>query len=734
MCLTRTILLALVICNLSFETVYAETIHPRSYYISTAGKDINPGNKNAPFRSIEKLNSLSINPGDSILLEGGQTFSGSLIIHVAGEGNRYHPFYISSYGKGTAVIQSGNEQAVLISQTSWLEIQNLKLVGSGRSKGNTNNGFAISNCKHIRADKLEITGFQKSGFLIYASENISVNRVFAYENGFAGISMSGVEGNKKSNLTIYIGHCRTENNPGDPTNLKNHSGNGIVVAQCTNVKIEYCTATNNGWDMPRIGNGPVGIWAYEADSVIIQHCISFRNKTSKGGADGGGFDLDGGVTHSIVQYNKSYENQGAGYCIFQYLYASEWHDNIFRYNTSKDDGLVSDARSGVYIWNSSRDSNQFYNCLFEHNKIYNSKEAAIHFSELSARKGFTFSNNYFTGHDSLILGDKGVDHFISNQWRLNGKEPYINADLPAIKWNDTEGHFINAHGAGILFYHDTYYMFGEIKKGSTWLVPHQSWENYRVPAGGVSCYSSKDFKKWKYEGVALAAVTGDSTNELDTGRVVERPKVVYNASTKKFVMWMHIDKNDYSYARAGVAVSDHPQGPFKYLGSVRPNDQESRDMTLFQDDDGKAYLIYASEGNSTMQICLLNADYLSPTKNYTRILVNRNREAPAVFKQEGKYYLITSLCSGWTPNAASYAVADHIQGEWKTMGNPCIGPGAETTFDAQSTYVLPLQGKNGSYLFMSDRWNKTDLPDSRYCWLPLHILNGKVEIKIEDHP
>src|ERR1700751_4346538 len=122
--------------------------------------------------------------------------------------------------------------------------------------------------------------------------------------------------------------------------------------------------------------------------------------------------------------------------------------------------------------------------------------------------------------------------------------------------NDINGRFVNAHGAGILFYNGIYYLFGEIKKGKTWLVPGQQWEDYRVPAGGVSCYSSKDSEHWKYEGIALAPVKGDTTNDLDTGRVIERPKVVYNAKTKKYVMWMHVDRKDYSYSQAGVAVSD----------------------------------------------------------------------------------------------------------------------------------------------------------------------------------
>jgi len=295
-------------------------------------------------------------------------------------------------------------------------------------------------------------------------------------------------------------------------------------------------------------------------------------------------------------------------------------------------------------------------------------------------------------------------------------------------WKDTNGNFINANGAGILNYNGTYYMFGEIKKGKTWLVPGQNWECYRVPAGGVSCYSSKDLSTWKYEGVALTAVIGDSSNDIDTGKVIERPKVIYNELTKKFVMWMHIDAKDYSFAHAGVAVSDNPAGPYKYLGSVQPNGQMSRDMTLFKDDDNKAYLIYSSENNNTMHVCLLSDDYLSPTKTWSRILIDRNREAPALFKNQGKYYLVTSACTGWSPNAATYAVASHPLGPWKEYDNPCTGEGAETTFQSQSTFVLPIKGKTDQYIFMADKWNKLDLENSKYVWLPLLIKNGKVEI------
>ncbi|MEO5891530.1 MAG: glycoside hydrolase family 43 protein [Ferruginibacter sp.] len=296
--------------------------------------------------------------------------------------------------------------------------------------------------------------------------------------------------------------------------------------------------------------------------------------------------------------------------------------------------------------------------------------------------------------------------------------------------HDINGKPVNAHGAGILEHNGTYYMFGEIKKGATWLVPGQAWEDFRVPAGGISCYSSKDLVKWKYEGIALRPLTGNPGHDLDTGKVIERPKVIYNKKTRKFVMWMHIDKNDYSYSQAGVAVSDRPAGPYKYLGSIKPNGQMARDMTVFRDEDERAYLVYASELNKTMHVCLLSDNYLAPTKTYSRITSAINREAPAVFKYKKKYYLITSDCTGWSPNPATYAVADNMLGTWKQMGDPCKGTGAQTTFQSQSTFILPVPNNTELFIFMADRWNKSNLPDSRYVWLPLKMVNGQPEIRM----
>ncbi len=305
--------------------------------------------------------------------------------------------------------------------------------------------------------------------------------------------------------------------------------------------------------------------------------------------------------------------------------------------------------------------------------------------------------------------------------------------IPGEIWNDTDGNPINAHGGGILFHNGTYYWFGEIKKGKTWRVEYiTTWECYRCNAGGISCYSSKNLQDWKFEGIALAPDITDPANDLNISKVLERPKVIYNEKTGKFVMWLHIDSEDYSYARAGVAVSDKPEGPYSFLGSIRPNDQMSRDMTLFKDDDGKAYHIFSSENNAVMHISLLTDDYLKPSGTEKRIFIDKSREAPALFKYSDKYYLISSGCTGWLPNAAMLASSDSILGSWTEMYNPCQGPGSDSTFISQSTFVLPVEGKPDHFIFMADRWNKTNLEDSRYVWLPMIIRNDSLLLEWKD--
>jgi hypothetical protein len=155
-------------------------------------------------------------------------------------------------------------------------------------------------------------------------------------------------------------------------------------------------------------------------------------------------------------------------------------------------------------------------------------------------------------------------------------------------------------------------------------------------------------------------------------------------------------------------------------------------MTVFKDDDGRAYLIHASDWNHTIHIAPLTEDYLEPLGTFESAFVDGHREAPAVFKYEGKYFIITSGCTGWDPNESQYAIARSIMGPWEVMGNPCRGPRAGKTFDAQGTFILPVAGKPSAFIFMADRWNKNDLGDSRYVWLPIRMRGEGITIEWMD--
>jgi len=389
----------------------------KTYYVSTSGNDNNTGTINSPFKTIQKANTLQLHPGDILSFKSGDTFKGSLKIDTGNSGNKSHPIIIRSYGKGRAIIDADSVSAISVYKSTYISISNLILKGVGRKSGNHKAGLNLINTNHIKIDGIEISGFQKAGLLVYISSHISVNNVNAHDNGYAGISLQGSYG-KRNTSDVKLTNCRAENNPGDPTELNNHSGNGIVAGYCKNILIDHCTANNNGWDMPRIGNGPVGIWAYESDNVIIQYCLAYQNKTAKGADDGGGFDFDGGVTNSIVQYCVSYENQGAGYCLFQYNGAAPWHHNIFRYNIGENDGTVSPAQAGIYVWNSSADAGQFYDCQFYGNIIYNSKVAALSFSNPNQNKDFHYHNNIFVGKDKIIIGRDSLhlSEYAGNDW------------------------------------------------------------------------------------------------------------------------------------------------------------------------------------------------------------------------------------------------------------------------------------------------------------------------------
>jgi hypothetical protein len=289
-------------------------------------------------------------------------------------------------------------------------------------------------------------------------------------------------------------------------------------------------------------------------------------------------------------------------------------------------------------------------------------------------------------------------------------EPLVNG----IQWADTSGKPIQAHGGGMIKVADYYYWFGENR-------------NANGSFYAVSSYRSRDLRNWEFRNHVLRS---SSDAELNAANI-ERPKVVFNASTGKYVMWMHWENgSNYGEARAAVAVSSSVDGDYTYQGSFRPmvdsgvmdHDKPgymSRDCGLFVDDDQKAYFISATNENYDLNLYLLTPDYLKVEKLAALLFKGGHREAPALFKRNGTYFLVTSGATGWDPNQASYATSSSLTSGWSALKNV----GDANTFYSQSTYVLPVPGSTSTaYLYLGDRWAGAwagRVNDSTYIWQPI---------------
>jgi hypothetical protein len=267
-----------------------------------------------------------------------------------------------------------------------------------------------------------------------------------------------------------------------------------------------------------------------------------------------------------------------------------------------------------------------------------------------------------------------------------------------VQFTDTSGNVVHAHGGGILQHGGYYWWFGENRNADN---------TFRA----VSVYRSADLRTWEFRNNVL---TPAAASELQ-GANIERPKVVYNAATGRFVMWMHKENGtDYGEARAAVASSATVDGAYSYHGSFRPLGHMSRDITLFND-NGTGYMISAADENYDLHIYRLTADFLNVSSLVGNFWNDAHREAPAMFKRGSTYFLLTSGATGWNPNQAKYATASSVSGPWTGWTNTGDG----STFRSQPAYVLPV---GNSFLYLGDRWAGAwggPVNDSQYVWLPI---------------
>ncbi len=362
------------------------------YYVSLLGEDSNSGlSETQPWRSIERVNATQLLPGDSVWFQANHTFIGNLRLTEVKQRqtDEARIVTIGSYGLGKATIDAGFGTGFVAKNRGGVHLVNLNFVGAGASK-NTGSGISFINTlpegtklSDIRIHRVDVSGFKHAGVNFTAQptdnsssgfHNVRITNTTSHDNSDAGIICIGAwnpERNGYAHADFYIGNCSAYRNAGIP-GKGSHSGNGIVLAQVDGALIEHCRAYENGRLNDYEGGGPVGIWTWDANRVVIQFNESHHNRTGSS-KDGGGFDLDGGVTNSVVQYNYSHDNDGAGFLLAQFEGAPPFCGNVVRYNLSVNDGRRN-RYGGIHLWSTGANGG-ITDATFYENTVYTTKSA-----------------------------------------------------------------------------------------------------------------------------------------------------------------------------------------------------------------------------------------------------------------------------------------------------------------------------------------------------------------------
>lgn len=266
-------------------------------------------------------------------------------------------------------------------------------------------------------------------------------------------------------------------------------------------------------------------------------------------------------------------------------------------------------------------------------------------------------------------------------------------------WQTPEGEPVQAHAAGFIRVGDLWYMCGEDRA--------HSWNP------DVNLYSSTDLIHWRFERKIIE--NGVTSPELGRRRMIERPKLLWNAATGKYVVWCHWEASNYGASEAACLECDSVNGPYRLVWSGRPQGIKSRDCNVFQDRDGQAYFISTTTENTDLGLFALTPDYRD-TQDHTVLFPGQRREAPAIVHIGERYFMFSSACTGWDPNQCKMAYSNDLRTGWtplEPIGNPYA-------FDTQAAAILEIRGTRATtYLYVGDRWQDPRLPESKTILFPI---------------
>ena len=408
---------------------FFSSLSAANYYISPTGNDGNAGTTPATaWLTFTHVNTTTFLPGDSLLLEGGNSYTGTIFLDANdADGGALTPFVITSYQTGIATIDAGIGFGIYIHNTAGIEIRDLIIEGSGMNVNNEHGVRFINDLpgdikkEYVFLHNLTVFGFREGGISFLGDNgnsgfsDVTVSNCVVHDCLDRGIDMWGDFDQTKTgyaHAALVVEYCEVYNITG--YNKTEHSGNGIVMSDVQNGLIEYCVAHDCGSGNTSCG-GPVGIWFWDSDQVTIQHCEVYNMSSGAiTGCDGGGFDLDGGVTNGIMQYNYSHDNEGAGFLIGQFPTARPMSNIICRYNISEHDAQTNGG--SVYLFNLSPgiiNDVQIYNNTFFLNAGPGNPTAAV-YKMLYSSPGFqqieAYNNIFYSQNGDLIYIPPGLGY------------------------------------------------------------------------------------------------------------------------------------------------------------------------------------------------------------------------------------------------------------------------------------------------------------------------------------
>lgn len=403
---------------------YAPPEGETTYYVSPRGDDRHDGSSpGKAWRSLARAERVALEPGDRLLLEGGERFTGTITLGSAEAGRADRPVVVGSYGDGRATVDAEGSPGISVHNTAGVEIRDLTVTGD-RAAYVRDGGINLyaDPPDGGKLDRVTVAGVSVSGFRV----GIAVGGV-EKGNGFKNVTIrhAQLHGNKDAGLLTYgpafdagqpayahedfeISDVVAHRNTGDPEADDRHTGSGIIIGAVHHATVRDSSAHDNGTRSSGTApSGPVGIWAYDAKDVLLEHNTAYRNHTGSK-VDGAGFGFDENVSDSTIQYNLAFHNDGPGFYAYTRKVTGTHTDNTIRYNITSDDGRKLPRFGGLAVYGHDVRNMRIYQNTVVMTALENGKSGPA-LRLMDGERGVSVRNNTFvTDGSPLALVDRGL--------------------------------------------------------------------------------------------------------------------------------------------------------------------------------------------------------------------------------------------------------------------------------------------------------------------------------------